>query len=248
MGNKKIGVLVVCVLLLLQINFILAVKPDKIVNINGLQLFTPQVNAVKQNTDFKAHIHVVNITNGLNLPNDEVSCYGHLYNSTGHHTMQVNIEKDSNGLEHELLIDKGNFSINGDYTSYIWCNDSTSGGEVKGFFMVTPNGKEEPSGIVIVFYSLLFLIIISSLIGMVIFNIGKFAEKEYNLWYLIANVSGYILLFGFFILSKQYLGNQFIDENMIFILAGTAFTNIVLPGVIFVISQTMWKWQEAEQW
>lgn len=126
---------------------------------NGLQVFHPAVEYVKQNSEFKLHLHVSNLSNGFPLYNTDIECHIHLYNSTGQHTYTNGLEKDSNGWDHEVTITSGNFSDIGQHAFYIWCNNSYLGGEVKGVFNVNPSG-EKPTipKLNAIFYLLLFFV------------------------------------------------------------------------------------------
>lgn len=110
----------------------------------GLQIFYPDFSFVKQNAEFGLHIHVSNISNGVQLPNADVDCYLHLYNSSGSHTFESGVlGKDVNGVDHEIYLynNGGNFSDLGPHAFYIWCYyaDADLGGEARGTFEVIPS-------------------------------------------------------------------------------------------------------------
>ena len=112
-------------------------------NTDGLQVFEPRFDFLKQDMPFTFHLHVSNITKGKTLSNADVDCYMHLYNSSGHHTLETGVlEKEANGWDHEITVAGGNFSDLGWHNFYFWCNSTDAGGEVKGTFFVTPTGEE----------------------------------------------------------------------------------------------------------
>lgn len=139
---KKIFLFGLVFTLILCSSFVSA-QPFAQRNEGGFQIFHPEYEAVKQNEPFELHIHVSNITNGYPLTNDQATCYLHLYNSTGEHTMTSILELCPNGVDWEIDIDGGNFSDVGLHSFYLWCNNTewSLGGEAKGFFEVTPDGR-----------------------------------------------------------------------------------------------------------
>lgn len=148
-------------------------------NTNGLQIFEPKIEYLPQNIDYDLHIHLSNITNGLQINNADADCNLHLYNSTGSHTFEGDMEKDGNGIDYDLLINSGNFSDIGEHTYFIYCNSTSAGGDVKGTFMVTEGGVEFTEGRAILINGLLFLLVVFvflSLFAMFMIEnyIGKF--------------------------------------------------------------------------
>lgn len=102
-------------------------------------------------------------------------------------------------------------------------------------FTITYNGKETPSGIVIVFFSLGFLIVIGFLSYLFIYNMGHFGQMDYDLGDLIKNVSAYFVLLGLYLLSVLYMGNEMIDSMMVWIIGITGFTNVAMSFLFFII-------------
>ena len=109
---------------------------------------------------------------------------------------------------------------------------------------VTPNGKEIPSGSVIVFFSILFLIILGALIYLIFYTIGHFIQLDFDLKDLTYNFSAYFVLFGVYILENEYLTNAFINNFLVWIIEICAVTNILLPLIAFILSLTLGKWRE----
>lgn len=128
----------------------------------GLTIFYPQFETVKQNSNFTLHIHVSNISNGVQFTNTAVDCRLHLYDVTGNHTFESGVlTKDSNTYDHEVWISSGNFSTIGTHGFYIFCNNSYLGGEAKGVFDVTYSGVKITSGesnLYIIFFGLFLLL------------------------------------------------------------------------------------------
>jgi len=103
-------------------------------------------------------------------------------------------------------------------------------------FEVTVNGKEKPSGGVIVFFTLLFLIIVTGLLSLLIYNIFRMVEWDFDVKDLIFNISAYFALFIVYIFGKEYLGNSFVNSFLEWVIASTAISNVILPIVAFIMS------------
>jgi len=144
----------------------------------GLQIFYPQFETVPQNMEFNFHIHASNISNGFPLYNTDYECNIHLYNSTGDHTFQGELENNGNEWDKQVYLTSGNFSDLGTHAFYIWCNNTYLGGEVRGTFEVTPTGEPKDN---IQLYSRIFLILLSILLVILIQINSK--KINYDNWY-----------------------------------------------------------------
>lgn len=109
---------------------------------------------------------------------------------------------------------------------------------------VTEEGNERPGSTVIVLFSILFLIILASLTALILYTLAHTAEKDFDVKDLIFNISAYIVLWGIYILGKEYVGNYFINTFLEWLIGIGAITNVIFPLVIFVLSITIWKWRE----
>lgn len=136
----------------------------------------------------------------------------------------------------------------GTYTSTVNCSDGSFNGYSTFDYEITVNGKEKPSGIVIVVFGTFFLAIIASLTFLFMYTIGKFADKDFDMWDLIFNMSAYFVIIAVFFLSQEYLGNAKINDILTYAIVTTGITNMLFPFIVFIISITIWKWQEAENW
>jgi len=205
---KTLNVIFLLTFLMLSVSMVTGAQPPAITNINtveGLQIFVPQFTSVKYNTSFNVEVHVSNISNGVQYPNDEVDCYLHLYNSTGSHILESSaFEKDTNGWDLEYMVSYGNLTEHGEENVYyLWCNNTAEnlGGEVKGFYEITANGKPTPDGFIIIGFSILLLFIFVFLI------IISFASAKYGmsnrLYLILLAISS--LIFGIYLGGAIYI-------------------------------------------
>lgn len=121
--------------------------------------------------------------------------------------------------------------------SYSWDNPciDCSQGNCGNDFEVTYNGNKSPEGIVIVFFSIGFLIVIGALAYLFIYNLGHFAQMDYDLGDLIKNVSAYFVLVALYLLEIFYMGNKMINDIMVWIIGITGFTNVGIAFLAFII-------------
>lgn len=160
-AQTKMGVsysaLVIAIFFILSFNLISAAQPIPLVNTgtDGLQIFYPEYDTVKQGESFTLHVHVGNLSNGYEFPPSEYDCYLHLYGIDGNHILQQQLEEDT--IEEMLYIDGGNFSELGTYVYYIHCNTTTLGGSVKGIYLVTPTGLSDNNNLIFSLFIIIFI-------------------------------------------------------------------------------------------
>ena len=131
------------------------------------------------------------------------------------------------------LIKGSNFTGDGVYCINIIC-DEGYGSVCRD---VTPNGRARPDGVTILLFALLFLSIIVTMTGSLLYIIFKFIELNFTAKDLIVSVSIYFGVFAYFILEKYYLGNSFIGNfTEVTILAIGGLTHILIPLIAFFVS------------
>lgn len=247
MKSKPFVFLLLGMIFLMGINFTSAAAVQ--VNMNsqeGLQVFYPDFDSVKQDQGFELHIHVSNLSNGYPLTNDVVDCYLHLYNSSGDHTYENGVmDKDPDLIDHELFLGGGNFSDLGWHSYYIWCNSTTLGGSAKGTFQVTPTGEIGTTSKAVFYVGILFLLAILLLI-----SIYGFVEAE-QLWAKVGLVGiAYLFLIAISFISWNMTSNfmtssPFIIDflRIIFLVLTIAF----FPLMIILFVYGVWMMLQIEE-
>jgi len=199
----------------------------------GLEIFYPDIKTISENTEFDFHVHVSNISDGLQVPNTQLNCSIHLYNQTGSHILQQNLVNDANGKDLELIIKGGNFSTIGTHPWRVYCNSTATGGEESGIIEVTRTGVllDIPQTIIyaVLLGILLYFMLIMGFVygklptGDVTGEDGRIIKVQY-LKHLkpLVGISIYMSLWGIFYigenLSSAYLPAQFIG-NLLFTLS-----------------------------
>lgn len=149
-----------------------------------------------------------------------------------------------NNGEFNYTLNSTQTTILGTYDWVAFCCDGSDCAAGYDSFKITENGEEAPSEIVIVLFSILFLGILASLVTLILYTLAHFVEKDFDIKDLTFNISAYLVLWGIYILGKEYLGNYFINTFLEWLIALGAITNIIFPLIIFIISITIWKWRE----
>lgn len=151
-------------------------------------------------------------------------------------TIVSNVIMTKRTADFNYTLISNNTGIEGIYSVNGFC---TSGGEIKVFsyvFEITNNGNEKPEGSVIVLFVILFTILVAGLLGLLLYNIFQMITWNLDAKDLILNVSLYFVLFVVYILGKQYLGNSFIDDFLVWLIGVAALTNVILPIIGFTIT------------
>jgi len=157
----------------------------------------------------------------------------------------VMMTQRSGDFNYTLIANKtqtlGTYGVNGycvsGTTKQVWVYD----------FEVTVNGKDKPDGIVIVLFTLLFLVIVAGLLSLLMYNIFHMAQWDFDAKDLIYNFSAYFLLLAVYILGKDYLGNSFVNNFLEFVIWTTALTNILIPVIAFIMSYIKGNLRTEEQ-
>jgi hypothetical protein len=129
---------------------------------DGFLIEPVAVNFLKQNSYYEFEVHVVNRSNGLPITSG-ISCYMHLYNSTGGHLLELQDTTVSHTFDYTFPITGTNFSVRGTYQVKFQCNNSVLGGVNELEFEVNPLGKETgtPEAILYVILTIAILILFS---------------------------------------------------------------------------------------
>lgn len=142
---------------------------------SGYIIEVPAPDALKQNTPYKLHLHIYNVTNGFALTNVSPTreCFVHIYNSTGNHQFTGRMLYDG-AYDFEVMVAGGNFSRVGIYPYVTWCNSSSQGGFYRDYFTVTATGS-----ILTLNNAALFGVGILALLALTVFSL-VFATREEN--------------------------------------------------------------------
>lgn len=178
------------------------------------------------------------------IPSGSAECNMSIQYPNGSHLINNGEMTNLNNGEFNYTLNSTQTTILGEYDWVAFCCDGSNCAAGYDTFKITENGKESPSGVVIVLFSILFLGILASLITLILYTLAHFVEKDFDMKDLIFNLSAYFVLWGIYILGKEYVGNYFINTFLEWLIGVGALTNVIIPMIIFIVSITIWKWRE----
>lgn len=127
----------------------------------------------------------------------------------------------------------------GEYRYNIICAQGTSSNYGSFNYKITGNGREGPEGITIVVFSILFIIIMASLIYLIVLTIGHLIALDFDPIDLAWNFGAFFAFLSILMLEKFYVGNLDIEHFFNLILWLVGFTHIFLPALALVLSMTI---------
>ena len=184
---KKI--IIILIMLLALISFAYAVPPVTTVSntgATGLELKVPIVNSVKLNRNFEFEVHVFNKTNGKPIIKD-ISCYLHLYNSTGQHIVELEDSTVSHQFDYSFNVPPETFIYIGEYSLIVQCNNSAVGGFFAETLYTIRTENKEPITIAFI----ISIISISFFLMILAFKL----DEEHAILKLILIIFSVIILF-----------------------------------------------------
>jgi hypothetical protein len=131
------------------------------------------------------------------------------------------------------------FTELGIYKTQMFCYDGTYSFSNEGFYEITGNGNEKPEGIVIVLFSIIFLVIFGFMLYEMILCFGHFASLDLDVIDLAKIWGTYFALLGVYLISITYLGNPMIEDWILLFIKIGAFTHLLIPMTGFFISITV---------
>lgn len=223
----------------------------------GYVIKYPIDETLKQYQDYEFNFHVFNISNGLPIT-AKITCYFHLYNSTGKHQLIMTEDTPVEVFDYSFNVTGGNFTEIGVYSYILQCDGVTGqggtilGGFIEVGFSVTTTGKEiTQQEATIYFLVTIFAFLIFGILVWLFLNINGSNPKD-ETGYLGINYRKYIKTalfplvyvsfiwcFNFIIgLSNNYLGLTLYSNTLGFIfllLMRLVFPVIIVCGIIAIV-------------
>jgi 5-hydroxyisourate hydrolase-like protein (transthyretin family) len=211
---------------------------------DGLVIEPAMANFIKQNTAYEFQLHVFNKSNGMPLISG-ISCYMHLYNSTGDHLVEKETATISHRFDYSFFVAGDNFT-RGIYEVKFQCNNSVMGGFNEYEFEVNPLGKETgtPEAILYVILTIAVLILFSIVLYFNIIIPWGDAKNEIGELIFISNwkylkIGMILITYGLFVWLLNLLvgiSDNFISLTLYYGFFSFAFMIFVkLSPVIFII-------------
>ena len=225
--RKKVLPIFIFLFVILSLSLVVAQPPfEALDTTDGLAIEVPITDYLQQYQDFKFHVHVQNSSNGVPMysSNGEEECFLHLYNTTGSHLVESEMGADGNGVDYDLRVLGGNFSVPGQYAVVIWCNNSFQGDFLEFPIMVTPTGEEQKSILNNPVVLILLILAVTLVIIGVYFRVPAIGFLGAIL-FLLAGM--YVLIYGFNSVTNLYT-------------RGSGITIIALGMFFMIVSAYEW--------
>lgn len=202
-----------------------------------LILFVPFISAednflFKQGSDFTLDIKVTN--NDLS-PCTTCNCTFSIFYPDGSEFIKDAVGVNTNG--HCKLINSSN--VLGIHNGEISLTDGTSYGLSTFAIEITVNGKEKPSEILLVVYTLLFIAIFFFSFYYFFKALEHVIAFEMDLYDTIILMGSYFSVWIFYYFSVEYIGNAFMNNILEIAIQIGAFTHVFLALVGFFVSFIM---------
>jgi len=145
------------------------------------------------------------------------------------------------------------YVLNGNYTSnfgrYIVCGFGDPSGVNTTWcydFFINATGRPEPSGAVLTFFIVSFLVILLFLIYLFIYSLGHAVKKDFDMVDLGFCLGIYFALIGLWMVQSQYIGNPLMESILITLVYIGGFTHVFAPMLFFVISMFRASWEKSQ--
>ena len=128
--------------------------------------------------------------------------------------------------------------------TYIYDYFDNSGNVYVNSFEITGNGNEKPSGVVIVLFALLIIIIFSMITYVILYSIGHAVSLDFDIRDAAYNLGLFFAVVIIYLLGETYFGNPTISSLLEWAIYIGIFTNVFLPIIYFILTLTVGSWME----
>jgi hypothetical protein len=135
-----------------------------------------------------------------------------------------------------------NFTTLGNYKVHQFCYDGAYNYSSTEEYLVTGNGNPEPSGAVIVLFSIILIILFGFMTYVIIYSIGHSISLDFDIIDVAYNWGLFFAVVVVQLLQKQYLGNLAIDSLLDWMIYIGIFVMVFLPLVYFILTLTIGTW------
>jgi len=162
----------------------------------------------------------------------------------------VNISSISNNENSTLISNVEMVDFGSGEWRYNFCATNQTGrydvrgiGDVNGivssfalYFNITHNGRENPSGIIIVIFSIFFLGLLFFAIFSFLKMLGLWKDLDVDILDASTALGVYFVIFAFYYLVKLYMGDALIEDLVLLMIKVGAVTHVFVPLTAFLTS------------
>lgn len=239
---KKNGIILFFLIVLLTL--VNAQPPFIPSSSEGLSIEPVNVQFIKEKQTYTFAVHVFNQSNGVPI-NSGLSCYLHIYNSTGNHLVIMENSTPVHIYDYEFKVNGANFT-RGTYQAKFNCNSTVRGGAIELEFEVNPMGKETgtPEAILYVILTIAILILFSIVLYINIIIPGGNVKNEVGEIIFISKwkylkIGMVLITYGLFVWLLNLLvgiSDNFISLSLYYGFFSFIFTAFIkLSPIIFIV-------------
>lgn len=96
-----------------------------------------------------------------------------------------------------------------------------------------------PSGLLVTTYTVIFIGLCFILIFLFLYAFGRLISLDFDLLDLCLNIGTFFALLAYQAMNMQYLGSEFINDWVLWIIDKATWTNIYLPVLAFLLTITL---------
>lgn len=227
-------VIISLLFLMFILPMVIAASPFESSEGGGLQFAPIGIETFAVGEDYNAHIHVINDTSIQTSAT--TSCIMHLYSPSGSHTLEETMGWDSNNIEFNQLVTGGNQTL-GQHSYIIYCNNTNLQNHiVKGSYQVTVSGNPDAGDNFKLGFSVLIIVLTGSIVVILIRSIGHMIDLDYDLMDLGTTWGMYLGLFAAYIIAREYISTNIINEMLLLYIQILAVPMIIVPMVALIFS------------
>jgi hypothetical protein len=190
---------------------------------NEIDIFITNGQPIAKNTPHIIYFQTINATQTIT----SASCKVNLFDLSNNNIF--NEFGILSGDKYKVILDKNNFTSIGSYPYIITCNTSGQTGGIDGNLEVTLNGNDKPDSLLIIFFSIIFLMLLAGATTSLLNNIGHWVDLEVDLYDVALSFSIYFIVFAFYYLVKTFLGDTMIQDITLMMVYVGGISHILVP-------------------
>jgi len=112
------------------------------------------------------------------------------------------------------------------------------------YFIITESGNDNPEGLVIVVYSILFFALLAWMLFTLFWNIAMLAELKTDIKDVMFSMLGYFGIIAYYYFAQMYFAKELVLDFSLWMIQIGGFTHVFLPLVGFVLFMTIGRFKQ----
>lgn len=110
---------------------------------------------------------------------------------------------------------------------------------------ITGNGKPEPEGIIVVLFTIAFLILVGLSCYLALYTIGHLVNVDFDIIDLSLDLGLFFMILALYFLENYYLGNPAIGTYLLWFISAGGVMLVILPFIAFILSLTKGSFKQG---